>query len=359
MKKYGLLFCLFYIPVHFSAQAKTAYSDSNRKETPKEFKESVNKLDKLMKSAYTEGIFNGNVLVSKNNKIIYKASLGFSDAGKTNPLTEEYRFHLGSITKEFSAAALLQLEEQGKLKLSDHVSKFIPELPGWADEVTIKDLLQYTSGIPNVNWKTIKNDKDIFNDLMLVNKLTFVPGTEYDYNNNNLFLRQFIIEHLTGMPYKTYIKKFVFQPLQMNASIMTPIADEKNIAQGFNSQLVPDKEELPITGGTYTTTVDLLKWADGLHFQKVVDKNSVYELGQSFNIADSQSALGNVKFEEGKLKEHFHDGRAGSFEATLFSDVENKITIILLSNNYSGKLPEISEAIYGILKDKNGSSLQQ
>ncbi|MGE8431069.1 serine hydrolase domain-containing protein [Chryseobacterium joostei] len=329
------------------------------KNLKKDIQQEVNQLDQIIKSAHEKGTFNGNVLVSKNNKIIYKASFGFTDAAKTNTLTDEYRFHLGSITKEFSAVALLQLEEQGKLKLSDHVSKFIPELPDWANEVTIKDLLQYTSGIPNVNWKTVKNDKDIFNGLMLANQLSFTPGTEYDYNINNLFLRQFIIEHVTGMPYKTYIKKFVFQPLKMNASIMTPIANEKNIAKGFNTQLVPDKEELPITGGTYTTTMDLLKWADGLYFQKMVNQNSIYELGQSFNTPDSQSALGNAKFEDKKLKEHFHDGRAGSFEATLFSDVENKITIILLSNSYSGKLPEISEAIYSVLKNKSPNSSQK
>lgn len=334
----------------FSQKAKN--SENN-------LQQDVLQINQLMKSAHEEGVFNGNVLVSKNNKVIYKASFGFTDATKTNPLTDEYRFHLGSITKEFSAVALLQLKEQGKLKLSDHVSQFIPELPGWAKEVTIKDLLQYTSGIPNVNWKTIKNDKDIFNGLMLANQLSFTPGTEYDYNINNLFLRQFIIEHVTGMPYKAYIEKFIFQPLKMNASIMTPIANEKNIAKGFNNQLVSDKEELPITGGTYTTTMDLLKWADGLYFQKMVNQNSIYELGQSFNTPDSQSALGNAKFEDKKLKEHFHDGRAGSFEATLFSDIENKITIILLCNNYNGKLPEISEKIHSVLKNKKVISLQR
>lgn len=315
--------------------------------------EQINNLNKLMKTVHENGIFNGNVLVSQNNNVIYDTSLGFADATKTNLLTDDYRFHLGSITKEFSGVALLQLEEQGKLKLSDPISTFIPELPQWAKEVTIKDLLQYTSGIPNVNWKKIKNDTDIFNDLLLIDKLSFKPGTEYDYNNNNLFLRQFIIQRIMGMPYKTYVQKFIFQPLKMNATLMTPFENEKNIAKGFNNQWVQDPVELPITGGTYTTTADLLKWANSLHSKKVVNKNSLYELGQSFNVADSQSALGNAKFENKKLTEHSHDGRAGNFEALLFSDLKSKITIILLCNNYNnGKLSDISEAILAILKNE-------
>lgn len=316
-------------------------------------------LDKLMKSAYDMGIFNGNVLVSQNDKIIYKASFGFSDAAKTTQLTDEYKFHLGSITKEFSAVALFQLKEQGKLKLSDHVSKFIPELPLWANEVTIKDLLQYTSGIPNVNWKKIKNDADIFNDLLLIDHLSFKPGTDYDYNNNNLFLRQFIVERIAGIPFKTYVEKFIFKPLEMNTTLMTPFENEKNIAQGFNNQAIQDRAELPITGGTYTTTLDLLKWANSLHSEKVISKNSLYESGQSFHISDSQSALGNAKFDNKNLKEHFHDGRAGSFGAILFSDVQNKITIILLSNNYNEKIFDISEAIQAILKNDTFKTLQK
>ena len=138
----------------------------------------------------------------------------------------------------------------------------------------------------------------------------------------------------------------------MKSSVMTPFENEKNIAKGFKNNLTQDAPEIPITGGTYTTTSDLLKWANSLHSKKIVNKNSLYELGKNFNISDSQSALGNAKFKNKKLIEHTHDGRAGSFEAILYSDLEKKITIILLSNNYNGKVSEISETINEILQDK-------
>ncbi|MFC0776924.1 serine hydrolase domain-containing protein [Flavobacterium sp. HJSW_4] len=309
-------------------------------------------IDSLMKLANQIGIFNGNVLVSKNNKIIYNASFGFTDATKTNKLTTDSRFNIGSITKEFSAVALMQLKEQGKLQMSDKVSKFIPELPKWANEVEIKDLLQYTSGMPNVNWKSIKNDKDIFDGLMRIDTLDFKPGTNYDYNNNNIFLRQFIVERLTKISFKAYVEKFIFQPCRMDSAELTPLKDEENIAKGFNNSLVPDKADLPITGGTYLTAIDLLKWTNCLHNNKIINKKSLYEIGQQFNLPETQSALGQAKFKNENLIEHLHDGRAGNYEAILVSDIDESFTIILLDNNYNGKAFEISDKITAILKNQ-------
>ncbi|WP_309609443.1 serine hydrolase domain-containing protein [Flavobacterium sp.] len=310
----------------------------------------IKQIDSLIQRSNQIGVFNGNILISKNNKIIYNTSFGFTDETKTNKLTTEYRFNIGSITKEFSAVALMQLQEQGKLLLDDKVSKFIPELPKWANEVAIRDLLRYTSGIPNVNWKKIKNDKDLFNDLKLIDTLDFKPGTKYDYNNNNLFLRQFIVGRITGMSFKSYVEKFIFKRCKMNSAVMTPFENEKNIAKGFNNNLVQDKTDLPITGGTYLTTIDLLKWANSLHTEKIVNKKSLFEIGQQFNLEETQSALGQAKYKNRNLIEHLHDGRAGNYEAILISDITEKFTIILLDNNYNGKVFEISDAIIAILK---------
>lgn len=310
----------------------------------------IKQIDFLMKWSNQIGIFNGNILVSKNNKIIYNSSFGFTDATKTNKLTSDYRFNIGSITKEFSAVALMQLREQGKLQLNDKVSKFIPELPKWANEVKIKDLLQYTSGIPNVNWKSIRNDKDLFDGFIHIDTLEFKSGTNYDYNNNNIFLRQFIVERLTKIPFKDYVEKFIFKPCKMDSAELTPLKGEEKIAKGFNNNLVPDKTDLPITGGTYLTTIDLLKWINCLHNDKVINKKSLYEIGQQFNLPETQSALGQARFKNKNLIEHLHDGRAGNYEAILVSDIDEKFTIILLDNNYNGKVFEISDAIIAILK---------
>lgn len=311
----------------------------------------TNKIDSLMKWSYENGMFNGNILVSRNNDIIYNASFGYADANKTTKLRSDYKFNIGSITKEFSAVALLQLKEKGKLELNDKISKFFPELPKWSNEVTIKDLLRYTSGIPNVNWKKIKSNKDIFEDLKLIDTLDFKPGTKYDYNNNNIFLRQFIVEKITGEDYRNYVSKHIFKPYKMSSAEITPIENEKNIAKGFNSKLIEDKPNF-LVGGTFITTSDLLKFLNCLHTNKIINKKSLYELGQHFNSENVQSALGEAKYKNKRLVEHLHDGRAGNYDAIMISDLESNFSIILLSNNYQGKIFEISDAIISILKNQ-------
>jgi CubicO group peptidase (beta-lactamase class C family) len=310
-----------------------------------------NQVDSIMRKYNIEGVFNGNILVSKNNKVIYNTSFGYSDETKTTKLTTDYRFNIGSITKEFSAVALMQLNAKGVLQLEDKVSKFIPELSDWSNQVSIRDLLLYTSGMPNVIWKTIKNDTDLFEGLKQIDTLDFKPGTAYDYNNNNIFLRHFIIERLTGMSYKAYVEQFIFKPNKINFTIMGPFEMEINIAKGFDVNLIQDKIDLPITGGIYTTTNDLFNWVNRLHSKKVIDKKALYEIGQQFNVENSQSALGQAKFNNFNLIFHSHHGRAGNYEALLISDIEKKFTIVLLSNNYNGKIHEIAAALSSIFKN--------
>ncbi|MBO9690826.1 serine hydrolase [Chryseobacterium sp.] len=324
-----------FMSCNFSAQTKDYYSA---------------RIDSLMNRFHNNGMFNGNVLVSKNNKIIYNCSFGFADANKTTKLTSDYKFNIGSITKEFSAVALMQLIEKGELTLNDKISKIFPELPEWSNKVSIKDLLQYTSGLPDVNWKKIKSNEDIFEDLKAIDTLNFDPGTQYDYNNNNFFLRLSIIEKIGGMSYKDYVQQNIFKPLKMNSAEITPIQENHNIAKGFNNKLIEDKSDF-LVGGTFLTTTDLLKFLDNLHSNKIISKNSLFELGQHFNKEDTQSALGEAKFKNKILLEHSHDGRGGSYEALMITNMKNSFSIILLSNNYQGKIFEISQAIISILNN--------
>lgn len=309
----------------------------------------ITQIDDLMKAYSQKGTLNGNILVAKNNIIIYNQSFGFVDELNTEKLTLKHRFNIGSITKEFSAVALMQLQEQGKLKLTDKVSKFLPDLGSWANEVSISHLLTYTSGIPNVIWKKVTTDDDLFNGLLQINSLDFEPGKKYDYNNNNIFLRQFIVNRITGIPFKTYAEKLIFKPCEMNSAMLTPFTNEKMIAKGFSNNMVQDKPDLPFTGGTYLTTTDLLKWTKCLHSENIINKKSLFELGQQFDQEETQSALGQAKYKDGTLTGHSHHGRAGSYEALLVSDLDKKFTIILLTNNYGGKVSEISKSISNIL----------
>lgn len=134
-------------------------------------------------------------------------------------------------------------------------------------------------------------------------------------------------------------------------AILTPFENQKVVAQGFNDKLKNDKPDLPITGGTYLTTTDLPKWSVALTSNKMISKNSVFELGKHFNQPKVQSALGGSEFENNNIIQQAHHGRAGSFEAILCAYVNQKITIILLDNNYNGKIHELTNALNKIIKN--------
>jgi len=261
--------------------------------------EKIRQIDSLMKRVNKNGIFNGNILVAKDGKIIFSSSLGYADASRQKMLTTDYRFNIGSITKEFSAVSILKLQEQGKLNLDDKVSKFITALPKWADKITIKNLLQYTSGLPDINWNTIKSDEDVLNDLKKIDTLLFEPGTNSNYNNNNVLLRQFIVQKITGMPFNLFAEKYIFAPCNMYSSLMNPSKDVKDIAKSFTDDFIEDPTDLPISGVAFVTTYDLFQWVMNLHNEKLINKKSIYESGQAFRAA--QSGLGNVTFENTTL----------------------------------------------------------
>jgi CubicO group peptidase (beta-lactamase class C family) len=219
-------------------------------------------IDTLIQRANKLGLFNGNVLVADHGKIIYKAAIGYADARRTIKLTDQYRFHIGSIAKEFNAVGIMMLEEQGKLTLDDKVSKYLPQLPAWAGKISVINLLQYTSGLPDVKWKTVKDDAGNMADLMKIDSLDFEPGKKYAYNNNNVFLQRRIIEKITGQSFKQFVEDHELKATGMNTAIVDPDENDKLVAQSYNNDGKPDGLVYPISGWTAVTLDDFYAWAN-------------------------------------------------------------------------------------------------
>ena len=310
----------------------------------------VSKIDSLMIWSKKIGLFNGNVLVVNNDSVIYQNSFGYSDASRKNKLTSEYRFNIGSITKELSAVAVMQLSERGMLNLDDRISKFIPTLPKWAAKISVKNLLQYTSGLPSLHWENIQNDRDAMSDLMKIDSLKFEPGTGYYYETGNVVLRQFIVEKLTGLSFNEYAETNLLKPANMKNSLMNPLGSVEQIAKSFADESVnSDPTETETSGVVFVTANDLYQWAKNLHEFKMISKNSLLELGLSFG---AQSSLGFVTFDHSEMIIHQHSGEAGNFEAFMYIDLTKGFTIILLCNNKHQKLIPMIRAIRSILKNE-------
>lgn len=304
------------------------------------------------------GLFNGNVLVVDNGKVIYKNAIGYNDALKAGMLTEQYRFHIGSIAKEFNAVGIMMLKEQGKLSLDDKVSKYLTGLPKWADKVSIRNLLQYTSGVPDVKWKTVKGDADNLADLQKLEKLDFEPGTQYAYNNNNVFLQRRIIEKITGLAFNKFVETKILKPLGMNNSVVDPAESTPLMAKSFDNNNKPGSFFYPITGWVATTLHDFYKWEQALEHFKLISPASTKELLTPF-AAGNQCGLGGGSMKGDKLEFHQHDGASVFYQALLTGEPGKGRTVILLTNNKQNNIFDINNAIQNILNDKPYTQLKR
>ncbi|CAN5316618.1 hypothetical protein BH09BAC6_BH09BAC6_09600 [soil metagenome] len=168
-------------------------------------------LDKYMQAQVNVNEFSGTVLVADKGKIIYKKAFGYADREWKLPNTIDTKFPICSITKQFTAAAILQLAEQGKLSLNDKLSAYFPGYPK-GDSVTLHMLLNQTSGITDYTGlpgfyakHTLPLTKDSVIALFKNQPYRFAPGTKWDYSNSNYFLLGYIIEKIAKQPYDVYL----------------------------------------------------------------------------------------------------------------------------------------------------------
>lgn len=305
-------------------------------------------INEYLDKTHQSGLFNGNILIADHGKIIVKKAIGYADASKKNPLTTQYRFHIGSIAKEFDAVGIMMLQEQGKLNINDKVSKFFPNLHSWASEISIKNLLQYTSGLPDINWKTVHSDEDHWKDLESLQKLDFEPGTSYAYNNNNTFLRRRIIEKVTKIPFNEFVLQNILKKAGITNGLVDPTDNDPLMARSFDNNFKQDGLEVPISGWTCLNLDDFYKWAQCIDNFCIINPASTYEIIIPFS-PDKQAGLGNGSMEADKVISHVHDGSAIHYQALVQTETKKGRTIIILSNQKQGNVYEIAEAIEAIL----------
>jgi CubicO group peptidase (beta-lactamase class C family) len=182
----------------------------------------TSEFDKMLSAQFKPGETGCAALVAVKGEIIYKKAFGMADLELNVPMQPDMIFRVGSITKQFTAIAILQLMEQGKLSLQDDITKFIPDYPTQAYKITIEHLLTHTSGIKSYTGvpdfqKYIKEDLspaeaiDKFKNL----PMEFAPGTKWNYNNSGFFLLGYIIEKASEKTYAEYIDENLFKPAGM------------------------------------------------------------------------------------------------------------------------------------------------
>ena len=299
----------------------------------------------------------GVVLVAEGDQIVYTRASGLSDRDNNIPNTMDTVFELGSITKQFTAVAIMQLVEQGKLSVDDTLDKYIPEYK-YAKEITIHQLLNMTSGVPDYLYCGILGfSKDDFKNLSissfaslesllsevavtklehseLVSKiseydLNFKPGTEHEYSNTNYYFLGMIIEQLSGMPYDEYVRKNILEPL--NLSELFPDTDHidshgRTDLMLFHFDFPHQDVSLSYSVGVMCGTAKgLLEWEKCVMDRALLTKESWDKI-----LDNSAWGYGYGWFiEDGYLE---HSGMTLGYNANVRVDPESRKVMIVLCN---------------------------
>jgi len=328
----------------------------------------ISEIDKYL-NAYVNNLnFSGSVLITRERKTLFSKSYGLADYENDVPNRLETKFRLGSLTKPFTALAILILNERDSLSIEDHIIKFIPEYPD-GDKIKIHHLLTHTSGIPNYTafnqYKTLmKHGKTPFElvEMFKGRELVFKPGAKFEYSNSGYILLGIIIEKTSGKPYEEFLRESIFDPLEMrDTGFDHHFSIIKNRARGFinagdtveNAEYIHPSNAYS-AGGLYSTVNDLLKFVKAIEENKLVSKETWHTVFESFYPTGYGSSYGYGWFIDevyGKKRIN-HPGAIQGFSSHMTIIPEEKINIILLCNIEFAPLEVISRGITGILFDK-------
>ena len=311
----------------------------------------VSRMEQVVQSYVDSKQFMGSVLVAQDGKVVLNKGYGFANLEWDVPNTPTSKYRLGSLTKQFTAACILLLEERGKLKIDDPVKKYMPDAPAAWDKVTIFHLLTHTSGIPSFTGFPDYAASEPFPSTpeKLVARfrdkpLEFQPGEKWNYSNSGYVLLGYLIEKISGQTYSQFVQENIFTPLGMKVSgydsnsaiIPHRAAGYTPIPNGIKNAGYIDMTIPLSAGGLYSTTEDLLRWEQGLMGGKLLSPASLQKMTTPFK-QDYAFGIG-VHTEKGH-KIIDHNGGIEGFNTILQYYPESKLTIIVLAN-LNGQAPE-------------------
>lgn len=323
------------------------------------------KLDTLVMAYVKTYKFNGSVLVAKDGKLLLNKGYGLRNATTGTLNTENSIYQIGSVTKQFTATIIQKLQEEKKLHIQDKISKFFPGFPK-GDSITIEQLLTHTSGIfsytSDREFMSTDLSKPRSRDQMMAlfsNKpLQFSPGTNWQYSNSAYSLLGYIIEVVTGKPYEQVVRNYIFEPLQMkNSGFDFAHLQKRDRAIGYFVLNDADSAKSPIVdstiaysaGSIYSTTGDLLMWHKALQTYSILPKD-LQEKAYT-PVKNSYGYGWTIDSVEGKRRVA-HSGGIHGFTSNFARIPEDDIVVILLSNNSSPALAEITNKIVQALYNK-------
>jgi CubicO group peptidase (beta-lactamase class C family) len=321
------------------------------------------KIDALMRSLAERGQFNGSILVAEKGQLIYEGGFGKADIKGNVVFTPNTPVYLASLTKEFTAMAIMMLAEQHQLSYSDPLSKYFPEFPSYAAKVTIRNLLNHTSGIPDYGDLGLERpgltNKDVLSALIQQQSLRFSPAEKFEYSNSNYILLALIVEKVSGQPYRLFLKNHIFAPLGMKDTFVydQPRPEFARRARGYN-RFGDDSDYNLLSygeGGIYSTVVDLFKWDQALYTEKLVKRSTLDEAFTRGKLNDGSLTSYGFGWAIGEYNgetTYSHAGRYGGFNTYIKRFPKERTTIIFLTNHDFKNMSAIGNALINLLHDQ-------
>lgn len=322
-------------------------------------------VDSIVQAAMREGPLAGvSVAITRGGEPILVRGYGHADLEHGVPVSENTVFRIGSVTKQFTAAAIMRLVEQGRIDLQDPVSEYLDGLPAWADEVSIHHLLNHTSGVKSYTslgpeWMEIM-PLDLTHEKMVAlfrdRPVDFTPGERYLYNNSGYYLLGMILEEVTGQPYAEHLQSTFYEPLDLDATVYCsegPLIPHR--AEGYVLEDGSFRNDPPIgmtqpfsAGALCSTAADLARWARALAHGDVVSTDSYRHMTTPTRLTGGEERSYGYGLGMGELGGEpyvAHGGGINGFISQLAYYPEADVAIAVLSNSQNANAPAIEKQI--------------
>ena len=303
-----------------------------------------------------------SIAVTRGRDTLVMKGYGMADVENEVPATAQTVYRIGSVTKQFTSVAAMQLVEQGKLSLDDDVTKYVPNAPTHGRRVLVRHLLNHTSGIPSYTdvgpsfGRVMRLDlsKDSLIATVKDDSLQFEPGSHFYYNNTGYFLLGMVIERVTGKPYGDYLRDVLFAPNGLTSSVYcSTMPLIKRRARGYegrpaglvNADYI--SMDLPYAAGSLCSSVgDLVAWTRLLHSGKLVNASSFASMTTPVKLTSGrpmQYGFGLFMDTLGTHRRIHHGGGINGFISELAYYPDDSLTVVVLSNTVPAPSEQVAD----------------
>ena len=326
------------------------------------------------------------VLVIKDGKVVFRKGYGITDLRSLHAIAPDTNFRLASLTKQFTASAIMMLVHDGKLKYEDHLSEVFPDFPAYGKGITIRQLLNHTSGLIDYEDLMEKRlpggaddkipqikDAEVLELMKLQTGTKFAPGTHWQYSNSGYVLLAMVVEKRSGMGFGDFLRERIFKPLEMNETIAYEKGKNEvaNRAYGHTRNAVgwreTDQSSTSATlgdGGVYTSLNDLEKWDRALSGHTLL---SPQEMAAALSPPASASG-GPLQKPDGSLapfygfgwfldpyrghRRYSHYGETVGFRTAIQRFPDDHLTVIVMANRAEVEAPALTEQVANLYLGK-------